>query len=406
MDRAGRRDGPAARGNRAPRGTRGCRRAVDWCGRDRCGRNRGGRNRAGRNRGGGVVNAGALLATAVLLVANAFFVAVEFAVVATPRTKIEPLADRGHRRARLAVRAIRDLNPQLAGAQLGITMASLLLGFVAEPAFAHAIEDLLHPLGVPDGLSHGIAFALALALVSFAHMVVGEMIPKNIAIAQPDRTLLALSVPNRAYVTLFRPVIWALNASANGLVRLLGTEPVSEISVAHTADEIALMVGASRQEGLIEEVAHQLLTGALDLGGRPVRSVMTPRRRVVAVPAAATPVEAERVVTTSGHTRLVVTGSGGLDDVVGFVHAKDLLTVPPEARGRPLPVRVVRQMLVLREATTLEEALVAMQRARLHLALVVGDEADTTIGIVALEDVLEALVGDIRDESDRELTTS
>src|ERR671913_25403 len=358
MDRAGRRDGPAARGNRAPRGTRGCRRAVDRCGRNpygrnRCGRNRGGRNLAGRHRGGGVVNAGALLATAVLLVANAFFVAVEFAVVATPRTKIEPLADRGHRRARLALGAIRDLNPQLAGAQLGITMASLLLGFVAEPAFAHAIEDLLHPLGVPDGLSHGIAFALALALVSFAHMVVGEMIPKNIAIAQPDRTLLALAVPNRAYVTLFRPVIWALNASANGLVRLLGTEPVSEISAAHTADEIALMVGASRQEGLIEEVAHQLLTG-------------------------------------------------GLDDVVGFVHAKDLLAVPAEARGRPLPVRLVRRMLVLREAMTLEEALVAMQRARLHLALVTGDEAGTTIGIVALEDVLEALVGDIRDESDRE----
>src|SRR5918994_1883845 len=212
MDRAGRRDGPAARGNRAPRGTRGCRRAVDRCGRNpsgrnRCGRNRGGRNLAGRHRGGGVVNAGALLATAVLLVANAFFVAVEVAVGATPRTKIEPLAHRGHRRARPA------------------------LG-----AFAHAIEDLLHPLGVPDGLSHGIAFALALALVSFAHMVVGEMIPKNIAIAQPDRTLLALWVPNRAYVTRFRPVIGALNAWANGLGRLLGPGRVSEISAAHTAD--------------------------------------------------------------------------------------------------------------------------------------------------------------------------
>src|SRR5918995_2097889 len=214
MDCAGRCDGPAARGNRAPRGTRGCRRAVDRWGRNRWGRNRWGRNRWGRNRcgwnrgggncgggnrGGGVVNAGALLATAVLLAANAFFVAVEFAGGATPRAKIEPLADRGHRRARLSLRGVRDLNPQLAGAQLGITMASLLLGFVAEPVFAHAIEDLLHPLGVPDGLSHGIAFALALALVSFAHMVVGEMIPKNIAIAQPDRTLLALAVPNRAY---------------------------------------------------------------------------------------------------------------------------------------------------------------------------------------------------------------
>lgn len=347
------------------------------------------------------MNAGALLATVALLLANAFFVAVEFAVVATPRTK-----DRGHRRARLALGAIRDLNPQLAGAQLGITMASLMLGFVAEPAFAHGIEDLLHPLGVPNGLSHGIAFALALALVSFAHMVVREMIPKNIAISQPDRTLLGLAVPNRAYVTLFRPVIWALNAAANRLVRLLGTEPVSEISAAHTADEIALMVGASRQEGLIEEAAHQLLTGALDLGGRPVRSVMTPRGRVVAVPVAATPVEAERVVTAWGHTRLVVTGPGGLDDVIGFVHAKDLLTVPAEARSRPLPLGLVRRMLVLREATTLEEALVAMQRARLHLALVTGDGADTTIGIVTLEDVLEALVGDIRDESDREPTVS
>src|ERR687897_3523695 len=135
MDRAGRRDGPAARGNRAPRGTRGCRRAVDRCGRNpygrnRCGRNRGGRNRAGRHRGGGVVNAGALLATAVLLVANAFFVAVEFAVVATPRTKIEPLADRGHRRARLALGAIRDLNPQLAGAPPRTTMGSLGVGGV------------------------------------------------------------------------------------------------------------------------------------------------------------------------------------------------------------------------------------------------------------------------------------
>src|SRR5215204_145971 len=160
MDCAGRRDGPAARGNRAPRGTRGCRRAVDRWGRNRWGRNRCGWNRGGGNRGGGVVNAGALLATAVLLAANAFFVAVEFAVVATPRTKIEPLADRGHRRARLALGAIRDLNPQLAGAQLGITMASLLLGFVAEPAFADLLEHVLSPLGVPSRMTETLGFVL------------------------------------------------------------------------------------------------------------------------------------------------------------------------------------------------------------------------------------------------------
>jgi magnesium and cobalt exporter, CNNM family len=353
------------------------------------------------------VNAGALFATAALLLANAFFVAVEFAVVATPRTKVEPLAERGHRRARAALAAIRDLNPLLAGAQLGITMASLGLGFVAEPAFADLIEDLLRPLGVPAGASHALGFAVALALVSFAHMVVGEMIPKNIAIAQPDRTLLWLALPNRAYLTVFRPIIWALNTTANGIVRLLGVEPRRELEAAHTADDIASMVGASRREGLIEEVAHQLLTGVLDLGGRPVLSVMTPRDQVVAVDRTATPADAERVVTATGHTRLLVTGPGGLDDVLGFIHATDLLRVAADARRRPLPLRLVRRMPVLRANSTLEEALRSMQRSRVHLALVTNDRSGGgTVGIVTLEDVLEALVGDIRDESDREPAVS
>ncbi|HZA75127.1 MAG TPA: hemolysin family protein [Acidimicrobiales bacterium] len=344
------------------------------------------------------MTAGALAATLALLLANAFFVAMEFAVVATPRTRIEPLAARGHRRARVALAAIRDVNPQLAGAQLGITAASLVLGFVAEPAFARVTEDVLHPIGVPDGVSHAIAFALALVIVSFAHMVVGEMIPKNIAIAQPDRTLLWLAVPNRAYLIVFRPVVWGLNATSNGLVRALGVEPRAEVESTHTADEIAFMVGASRREGLIGEVAHQLLTGALDLGGRPISSVMTPRDRVVSVARSASPAEAERIVTASGHTRLVVTGPGDVDDVLGFIHAKDLLTVPVEARDRPLPLGRVRRMLGLAADATLEDALVAMQQARAHLALVTRE--GQTVGIVALEDVLEALVGDIRDETD------
>jgi CBS domain containing-hemolysin-like protein len=201
-------------------------------------------------------------------------------------------------------------------------------------------------------------------------------------------------------------VIWALNASANGIVRLLGVEPRDEVEPAHTADDIARMVGASRREGLIEEVAHQLLTAAIDLGGRPVRSVLTSSDEVVSVPRTATPADAEQVITASGHTRLVVTGPSGLDDVLGFVHAKDLLTVPAEARQRPLPLGRVRRMLVLDADATLEDALLAMQRAQLHLALVTSGTDAETVGIVSLEDVLEALVGDIRDESDREPAAS
>jgi CBS domain containing-hemolysin-like protein len=345
------------------------------------------------------VNVGALGITAVLLLANAFFVAVEFAVLASRSTRLEPMAAEGSPRARAGLRAMRDLNAQLAGAQLGITLASLLLGFVAEPAFADAIESLVEPVGdLPGGVVHGIGFGLALALVAFLHTLLGEMVPKNIAIADPERTLLALVVPNRWYLTLFRPVIRALNVSANAIVRLLGVEPRDELDTARTAEEIASIVGASRREGLIADIEHQLLTGALDLGDRPVRSVMVPRDRVRAVPRSATPADAETAVVESGHSRLVVYGRD-LDDVLGFVHAKDLLTVPGPARDRPLPLGRVRRLLVVAGDDTLTDVLLSMQRARLHVAIV--SDGGRTAGIVTLEDVLEALVGEIRDESDR-----
>ncbi len=345
------------------------------------------------------MSAGALVATVVLLLANAFFVAVEFALIASRRTKIEAMADEGNIRARVGLSAIRDLNPQLAGAQLGITIASLLLGAIAEPAFADLVESSIEPFAeLPSGLLHGVSFAVGLTIVVFLHMVVGEMIPKNIAIAQPERTLLLMALPNRAYVTLFRPVIRVLNLMANAITRLLGVEPRDELETAHTADEIAVMLGQSRQEGLIEDVAHQLMTGALDLGGRPLTSVVVPRDGIVWVPRDATPADAERIVVESGHSRLLVAGQG-LDDVLGFIHAKDLLTLSAAARELPLPLGRIRRMLVLKGDATLEDALFAMQRARLHVA-VVRDAGGSTLGIATLEDVLEALVGDIRDESD------
>jgi CBS domain containing-hemolysin-like protein len=345
------------------------------------------------------MTARALVLTAALLLANAFFVAMEFAVLASRSTRLEPRAAEGSTRARHALDAMRDLNAQLAGAQLGITIASLLLGFVAEPAFADLVETLIEPIGeLPEGLVHGIGFGVGLAIVAFLHTIVGEMVPKNIAIADPEGTLLALVTPNRWYLTVFRPVVRLLNASANSIVRLLRVEPRDELATARTAEEIANIVGASRREGLIADVEHQLLTGALDLGDRPVRSVMAARERVRAVPRTATPAEAEAAVVDSGHSRLVVYGRD-LDDVLGFLHAKDLLTIPGTARDAPVPLGRIRRMLVVGGGDTLTEVLVAMQRARLHVAVV--SDGPRTAGIVTLEDVLEPLVGDIRDESDR-----
>jgi CBS domain containing-hemolysin-like protein len=335
-----------------------------------------------------------------LLVANGFFVAVEFALIASRRTKLEAMAEQGSARARLAVGSMRHLNVQLAGAQLGITMASLLLGYVAEPTIAGLLEDGIgQVVTIPDRLLHTISFVVALTLVAFLHMVIGEMVPKNIAIADPERTLLALALPNRAYVTVLGPVLRVLNAVSAAGVRLLGIEPRDELATAASADELAVMLGASRDEGLIEEVAHQLLTGALDLGDRSITTVMVPREGVVWLPRTATPAEAEALVVASGHTRLLVAGEQ-VDDVMGFVHAKDLLAVSGAARHRPLPLGRVRRMLVLGSTTSLDDALLAMQRDRLHVA-VVTDDTGRTLGIATLEDVIEALVGDIRDESDR-----
>ena len=343
----------------------------------------------------------ALLVTVLLLAANAFFVAVEFALVASRRTKLEELAEQGHAGARRALSSIRDLSLQLTGAQLGITIASLLLGFVAEPAIAHGLEALLHDIvDLPESVTTTIGFVVALSIVVFFHMVLGEMVPKNIAIAGPEKTLLVLDLPNRAYLWLFRPVLFVLNHLANFIVRRFGVEPADEVSDVHTSDELADMISASRKEGLIADVQDQLLRGALAIGEAPVGTLMVPRERIGFVERSATAVEAEAAVVRSGHSRLLVVGQGGLDDVLGFIHAKDLLTIPAAARDRPLPLGRIRRIPILGADVVVDDALYALQRARVHLA-VVADAADRTVGVVTLEDMLEELVGDIIDESDR-----
>jgi CBS domain containing-hemolysin-like protein len=339
-----------------------------------------------------------LLFAVLLLLANGFFVAAEFALIAARRSKIEQLAEQGEARAGRAAKAIGQLSFMLSAAQLGITMASLLLGFVAEPALARLLEGPLHDLGLPSATSHTIAFAVALTIVVFLHMVIGEMVPKNIAIAEPDRTALWLAGPMFGYAAVFRPLIRLLNGSANLILRALGVEPRDQLSEARTGDEIADMLAVSRREGLLEEVEHRLMTGALRFPLREVASVMVPRESVVAVSSGSTVEDVEAAALASGHSRIVVYGRD-LDEVLGFVHVKDLLGVSAAARRRRLPTRLVRRMLVVPATRTLQQLLLAMRRARVHAALVV-DGGGRTAGIVTLEDVLEVLVGDIRDEHD------
>ncbi|WP_208027768.1 hemolysin family protein [Rhabdothermincola sediminis] len=338
-------------------------------------------------------------AAVALLFANGFFVAVEFAVVGSRRTKLQELAAAGDRRAERAMAALTDLNRELGGAQLGITMASLGLGVVAEPAVAELITPLVEITGASEALAHSIALGIALVIVVFFHLVVGEMVPKNVAIVDPERTLLRLAPLDRAYLFLFGPIVAVLTALANGGLRLMGVRTRRELAVGHTAEELALMVATSREEGVIEDFAADLMAGVLDFGGRDVSAVMVPRERIATISIGTSVAEAERVVLERGHSRLLVTGRD-LDDVRGFIHAKDLLTVPAEAASRPVPLRLVRRMLDVPCDRSLEDLLLGMRRARVHVA-VVRDPDGRTAGLVTLEDLVEELVGDILDESDR-----
>ncbi|MGD9796810.1 MAG: hemolysin family protein [Acidimicrobiia bacterium] len=334
-----------------------------------------------------------VLVAVMLLVANGVFVAAEFAFIAARRNRLDQLADDGDPRAKAAVRSLGDLSQVLSAAQLGITIASLLLGYVAEPAVAGLLEEPFHAVGLGSAAAHTIAFVVALTIVAFLHLVVGEMVPKSIAIAEPDRTALVLARPLRAFIVALRPAIAVLNLLANAGLRLVGIEPKDELSEARTGEEIADVLAVSRREGVLEEVEHRLMTGALRFPAREVADVAIPRDAIAAVGADASPAELERRAVASGHSRIVVYGTD-LDEVLGFVHAKDLLALAPAARDLPMPGRLVRRMLVLDGQRSLQQALLSMRRARIHAGLVV-DGGGRTAGMVTLEDVLGALVGDV-----------
>jgi magnesium and cobalt exporter, CNNM family len=287
---------------------------------------------------------------------------------------------------------MQDLSRQLAGAQLGITMASLALGFVGEPALGHLIEDLLGGVDLPERLVTTIGFVLALGIVSFLHMVIGEMVPKNLSIAGAERMLLRLARPMRAFTRLFAPVIVSLNALANLTLRLLRVEPTDELAVAVTPEELASMFAESRAEGLLDEEVHGLLSRALGYSRITADEVMSPLASRPSV-SRLTPVsEVEAVSAASGASRLPVRSPDG-STFAGFVHVKDLLDLDPGLAGRPVPMDRIRPMIRFRPDATLPDMLVAMRRARTYLAFVAEPEGHP-LGLVELDDVLDPLVAE------------
>jgi CBS domain containing-hemolysin-like protein len=336
----------------------------------------------------------ALVLTAGLLAANAFFVGAEFALISARRSQIEPAAQQGSRMARTTLRAMQDVSLILAGAQLGITVCSLALGAVSEPAIAHFIEPWFRDLGVPDHLLHPVALALALTLVVFLHVVLGEMVPKNIAIAGPERSAIVLGPPMYAIITLLRPVIAALNAVANLTLRALRVEPSDEVASSYTRDEVAALVEESRGEGLIEPAEYDRLAGALGFTEKPVSTVLMPPETLTTVRRGSTAADIEVLCANTGYSRFPVEGEDG--ELLGYLHIKDVLETDEERRTRVVEDKWTRPFATVAADDLLHDALETLQRRGAHMARVV-DADGATLGVATLEDVIEELVGEIRD---------
>jgi len=336
----------------------------------------------------------ALALSVVLLLGNAFFVGAEFALVSARRTKVEPRAREGSRMAKTTLRAMDDLTSIIAAAQFGITVCSLGLGAVAEPAFAAVLEPLFHDLHLSEGSVHPVAFALGLAVVVYLHVVLGEMVPKNLALAGPERAAVLFGPPMVALVAFLKPVVRALNAMADVGVRLLRIEPRSDVSSTFTHEEVEALVDESHAEGLLEESEYERLSGALGFTSRTVTDVLLPRASLQTVTRTARTGDVEAICAETGFSRFPVVDEGG--GLEGYLHIKDVLQPDPHGRAQVIDATWIRPFADVHETDTLVQTLQTLQSKGAHMARVV-DDAGHVQGVATLEDVIEELVGEIRD---------
>lgn len=329
------------------------------------------------------------LAIGVLtLFTNAFFVGAEFALISVRRSQVEPRAKEGNTRARMTLWGLEHLSAMMATAQLGITVSSLVLGAVAEPAIAHLLEPAFEAVHVPHPLVHPISFVIALALATYLHMLIGEMVPKNIALAAPVPTALLLGPPLVALTRALKPVIFGINAFANALLRLLKVEPKDEVESVFTDDQLARMVLDASEAGLLSPADGERLRDALELGTRPVGEILVPVPHMRTVGHSVTPAQLERTAAEAGFSRFPVTGPN--NTLLGYLHLKDTLGVTD--RDRPFPREALHPVTRVRIDTPLDDTLTALRATGSHLAAVTGEKG-AVLGFVTMEDVLTELVG-------------
>jgi CBS domain containing-hemolysin-like protein len=331
---------------------------------------------------------------AVLLVVNGFFVGAEFAVISARRSQIEPKAEAGSKAAKTTLWAMEHATLMLATSQLGITVCSLIILNVSEPAIHHLLEI---PLGLTS-LSYEaisiIAFAVALLLVTFLHVVLGEMVPKNISFSVPTRAALILAPPLVLVARIFKPVIWSLNGIANGILRLFKVEPKDEATSAYTLDEVANIVEQSTRDGMLKDTTGAL-TNAFEFTAKTVADVQVPLADLVLLPETSTPADIQQAVARHGYSRYILTNKAG--DPSGYLHLKDVMDLTSEAKfTRPVPAKRIRRLASSFAGAELEDALAAMRRSGSHVARVFDAHGATT-GMLFLEDIIEELVGEVQD---------
>lgn len=332
----------------------------------------------------------ALILAVVLLAANAFFVGAEFALISARRSQIEPRAAAGSRVARTTLRAMEQVSLVMAGAQLGITVCSLGLGAVGEPAVAHLLEPLFVRLEVPEGLVHPVAFAIALGLVVYLHVVLGEMVPKNIAIAGPEASVVWLGPLMLGFCNATKPLLLTMKWLARQVLRIWRIEATEAVKTVFTAEELSSLVLQARTEGLLDPVEHERITAALALHRHTAEDALRAWADVTTVSEDVSPASLEVLATRTGRSRFPVVARQ-TRRVLGFVHVKDVLGYTGARRREPIPPELIRPLLAVAPERTLAELLLAMRRGARHIALVT--DGRTPLGIVTLEDVLNAVVG-------------
>lgn len=335
----------------------------------------------------------------ILIFFNAFFVVSEFAIVKIRRTKLEEMIKNGNKRAAIALKVTEHLDSYLSAIQLGITLASLGLGWIGEPAVAHLFEDLFGEIFTENPiLLHSVSIAVAFGLITLLHVVLGELIPKSLAIQKTETFVLMIAYPLYMFKRIFYPFIWVLDTMTIKILHLMGVEPASEHDAAHSEEEIKLIVNASQRGGVIDDTERDIIQNAIDFSEICAHEVMVPRQDMQCLFLNDTFDKVMSQVKRSKHTRYPLCDKDR-DNVVGMIHIRDLLEHCEEKLEKGRLNKIARQILFVPENQSISEVLHLMMRKRTHIAIVV-DEYGGTAGLLSMEDILEELVGNILDEHD------